>query len=278
MAQNKTLKVNSRQQKPLRSSNEIKELSDNDREENMRSLWQKNVEETIDRVADCNYEISNHDKEQEEARHVDGVIDRVAYRNYKVPNWKGSEMSWKEYELKETNEEQRQETDQIAYLLIRRGYDLTTAFFIVRVGIADGHTETDNTDKVSSELISTDEANDDDVSQVLYKKTQKGNRKCSRRTSSEARRERQVERELNDIADLLISHGYDADTAISIANARQYEERYRSESGEKDKNKQINKVVPSVNEQVRFETAQINELFEFIQLMSGEIKRLKAIQ
>ena len=50
-------------------------------------------------------------KEQEEARHVDEVIDRVASRNYKVPNLKGSGMSWKEYELKEKNEEQGQETD-----------------------------------------------------------------------------------------------------------------------------------------------------------------------
>ena len=79
--------------------------------------------------------------------------------------------------------------------------------------------ETDNNDKISSELISTDEADEDDVIQVIYKERQKGNRKCSIRTFSEARRERQVERELNDIADLLISHGYDADTAISIANA-----------------------------------------------------------
>ena len=52
---------------------------------------------------------------------------------------------------------------------MRRGYDLTTAFSIASVGIADGHTETDNTDKVTSELISTGEANEDDVSQVIYK-------------------------------------------------------------------------------------------------------------
>ena len=135
MAQNKTLKLNSRQRKSLRNSNEINELSDSDREENIRSLWRKHVEETIDRVADCNYEISNYDEEQEEARHVDEVIDRVANRNYKVPNWKGCEMSWKEYELKETNEEQRQETDQIVDLLMKRGYDLTTAFSIASVGI-----------------------------------------------------------------------------------------------------------------------------------------------
>ena len=278
MAQNKTLKLNSRQRKSLRNSNEINKLSNSDREENMKSLWRKHVEETIDRVADCNYEISNYDEEQEEARHVDEVIDRVANRNYEVTNWKGSEMSWKEYKLKETNEAQRQETDQIVDLLMRRGYDLTTAFSIASVGIADGHAETDNTDKVSNELISTDEADKDDVSQVIYKKRQKGNRKYSIRSSSKARRERQVERELNDIADLLISHGYDADTTISIANARQYEGRYRSESREKAKNKQSNNVAPSVNKQVRFETDQMNELFECIQLISSEIKHLKAIQ
>ena len=253
-------------------------MSNSDREENMRRLWRKHVEETIDRVADCNFEISNYDEEQEEARHVDEVNDRVANRNYKVPNWKGSEMSWKEYELKETNEEQRQESDQIVDLLMRRGYDLTSAFSIASVGITDGHAETDNTDKVSSELILTDEADEDDVSQVIYKERQQGNRKYSIRSSSETRRERQVERELNDIADLLISHGYDADTAISIAIARQYEGRYRSESREKAKNKQRNNVAPSVNKQVRFETDQINELFECIQLMSSEIKHLKAIQ
>ena len=77
---------------------------------------------------------------------------------------------------------------------------------------------------------------------------------------------------------MLISHGYDADTAISIANARQYEGRYRSESTKKDKNKQSNNVAPSVDKQARFETAQINELLKCIQLMSGEIKHLKAIQ
>ena len=38
MAQNKTLKVNFRQRKSLRNSNEINELSDSDREEKMRSL------------------------------------------------------------------------------------------------------------------------------------------------------------------------------------------------------------------------------------------------
>ena len=51
---------------------------------------------------------------------------------------------------------------------MRRGYHLTTAFSIASVGIADGHTETDNTDKVSCELISTDEADKDNVSQVIY--------------------------------------------------------------------------------------------------------------
>ena len=194
MAQNKTLKVNSRQQQSLRNSNEINELSDSDREENMRTLWRKHIEETIDRVADYNYEISNYDKEQEEARHVDKVFDKVANRNYKVPNLKGSGMSWKEYELKETNEEQRQETDQIVDLLMKRGYDLTTAFSIASVGTADSLTETYNTDRVSSELISTDEADEEDVSQVKYKEKQKGNRKCSIRKSSEAQPERQAER------------------------------------------------------------------------------------
>ena len=80
------------------------------------------------------------------------------------------------------------------------------------------------------------------------------------------------QRELNDFADLLISHGYDANMAVSIANARQYEGRYRSESREKDENKQSNTVALSVNKQVRFETVQIYELFECIQLMSGKIK------
>ena len=33
---------------------------------------------------------------------------------------------------------------------MRKGYGLTTAFSIASVGIANGHTDTDNTDKVSS--------------------------------------------------------------------------------------------------------------------------------
>ena len=76
---------------------------------------------------------------------------------------------------------------------------------------------------------------------------------------------------------MLISHGYNADTAISIVNARHYEGRSRSERREKAKTKQSNNVAPSVNKLVRFETDQINELFEYIQLMSSEIKQLKAI-
>ena len=113
------------------------------------------------------------------ARHFDKTINRVANKNNRILNVKTSEMSWKEYDLKETNEEQRQETNQIVDLLVRRGYDLITAFAIASIKVIDGHIKTKNTDEEISELISTDKADKNDVSQVFYKEKQKGNRKCT---------------------------------------------------------------------------------------------------
>ena len=68
-----------------------------------------------------------------------------------------------------------------------------------------------NIEHVDNELISTDKV--DDAKKVMQKEIYDENRKRKVRTHSEAKLERQVERELNDISDL-ISHGYETDRAI----------------------------------------------------------------
>ena len=60
----------------------------------------------------------------------------------------------------------------------------------------------------------------------MHKEVYEENRKHNIRTHNEAKRKRQVERELNNIIDLK-PHGYDTNTAISISETRQNEGRCR---------------------------------------------------
>ena len=77
---------------------------------------------TFIRVADCACDISNCDSEQEDlvAIHFEETIGGVADKNDKISEVKRFGMIWKDYDLQETNEEQRKETDRLVELLFKK--------------------------------------------------------------------------------------------------------------------------------------------------------------